>query len=244
MTHHLVTYISLIQRKGTETKRKTVKEDPWNQHPAVLHNHWGKHKHESILFWNKGWIPACFFFFFFFPHFQRFLFYCSVLRRAQRQTPARALEGVLDVFVLRNLFSNPPPFFFFYFTNSYQVESARVLFFFFSSFLNCNYVVSRRTQRSLQNGYCSAHLSLGFKYQCCVTAEVRGSSGRENTKHEKRGDCWSGLMAWRALVKWCLTNLLSECCQCFYRTVMDCTYGFFPSVCGCLSVCERVQARP
>lgn len=88
---------------------------------------------------------------FFFPPISKgHLFYCSVLRRAQRQTPARALEGVLDVFVLRNLSFYLPPLFFFSILQipirwSQPAFSGSFFFLFFSLFLNCNYVVSRRT---------------------------------------------------------------------------------------------------
>lgn len=78
------------------------------------------------------------FFFFISPISKGHLFYCSVLRRAQRQTPARALEGVLDVFVLRNLsFYLPPPLFFFLFykflSGGVSLRS-RTPFFFFPFF--------------------------------------------------------------------------------------------------------------
>lgn len=130
MTYHLVTYISLIQQKGIETKHKTIKNNPWNHHPVVLHNHWGKHKHESILFWNKGWIPA--FVFFLSPKVIFIVQCCDV--HSVRLQPERWKASWMCLFsetFLSNLFF--PSFF----TNSYQVESACVLRLFFFKLQLC-----------------------------------------------------------------------------------------------------------
>lgn len=56
MTHHLVTYIVSYNRKALEQNQK--KHNPWNHHPVVLHNHWGKTEPLKYNVWIKGGFPA------------------------------------------------------------------------------------------------------------------------------------------------------------------------------------------
>lgn len=58
VTHHLVTYI-VSYNKGFRTEpKKKERDSPWNHHPVVLHNHWGKTEPLKYNVWIHGGFPA------------------------------------------------------------------------------------------------------------------------------------------------------------------------------------------